>query len=162
MTPDLTRVLKDVRSYFDGDSDVPKCQWPFDRYLNILETSFPDWSIENCTDFNYEYCNTYRIFKTCTREFPVQPEIMLYISCISNVYDFTVGNRRLQNRHFVALSEMNFTQKYGLWISRLHHLFYSLGFIQMQTEWYGYVVPEIQTQLCKKPTLERCLFQDRE
>lgn len=159
----LNKILEDVTKYFNHDTQWKKQRLvSYDRFQTFLEYNFPKWIIHNYTDFNYDYCNTYYINKPFSKQCPTQPEIQLYISYVSDVYDIVVGIRKLQNFRFSPISETVFTHNFGPYTKIISDYIELQGFIKMKEEWNGYFVPNIKTQLCKKPTLERCLFHDRE
>ena len=158
----LSAILNDVRGYFNPDSNRKKrCIVSYDRFQSFFEETFSKWVVHNQTDFNYEYCNTYYVNKPCSKKNPTQPEIQVYISYVSDVYDFIVGIRRLQNNRFVPVCETDFIHRYGSHTQTISDYFEQQGFVRMKEEWYDIVIPNLQTQLNRQPTLANCLFQDR-
>ncbi len=159
----IEQVVEMVRRRFElGYPNGFLLGWNRARYQRELERATRPWSVTNCTDFNYSFCNTFHIDRCDNRRdlSPVQKTIVLRMSFIVDAYSLHVI-RRTRAGSCGTVPTSKWCELMPI-INRIRSFAEENGFWEIDDRRYAIVVEGVSLELARVPTLGKCLFDDYE
>lgn len=132
--------------------------WDSDRYFAALKKLCVGCTVLNCTDFNYAYCNTFRITpKSINREYVY--DLTLNISFIVNGYSLHWTKSKQGSRAPTPIKEEHIKVKMNP-APVLRQYMDKNSFIEVDGSWFDLPIKGVQLELAEIATLGKCLFHD--
>lgn len=133
--------------------------WNPDRYFDDLKVKCVGCKIENITDFNYSYCNTYQVVPETTSD-KYNYVLVLKISYVVNaccIY-WVRYSKDFRRGEVISCGIDVCINPEEILINFMR----TEGFHEIESAWMNIPVIGVKLELAEVATLEKCLFDDYE
>lgn len=135
--------------------------WDKNRFYDLLLSLFVEYNVQNQTDFNYSYCNSFDIEMRTRRPSGQLCKVTLKISFIVDAYIVyhTALSKGKKRKKVIPCERISEAQ---LHIEKIKQFMEQKGFQEIMDDEYDIIVPSVELELAEIATIGRCLFDDLE
>lgn len=134
--------------------------WDSDRYFFNIKDKCIGCEIQNLTDFNYSYCNTYQVIPE-TNSSKYSYVLVIKISYIVHAYSiyWVRYSKNLERGSVIGSEQLDVSNNPETKILDFMH---KNNFYELKNEWSEIPISNVELELSEVATLEKCLFDDFE
>ncbi len=155
------QLVQEVRKQF-GEScpNGTLLAWNENRFFPSLTKLCAECKVNNCTDFNYSYCNSFEIEPSVTLKEHVYI-VTFKTSFVLDVYSLHVTRYSKDRRHGKVVREQECADLMPI-METIRQFAEREGFQELRSTDHDVIIDGISLELSDVATLGKCLFDDFE